>query len=111
MYKRQVQDALDKAGVARAKSTDANSMIYMSKANQLYRLTDDEVRGMKAKLLFVPASSDLIFPPALSERAAARYRAQGGVAEVAVIDGDGGHLDGVLAIAKQGEAIRAFLAR
>lgn len=52
-----------------------------------------------------------LFPPALSERAAARYRAQGGIADVAVIDGDGCHLDGVLAIAKQGEAIRAFLAR
>ena len=106
-----VQDALDKAGVARAKTTDANSMIYMSKANQLYRLTDDEVRGMKAKILFVPGKTDMIFPPELSERAAARYRAQGGVAEVAVIDGDGGHLDGVLVVAKQGEAIRAFLAR
>ena len=53
----------------------------------------------------------MIFPPELSERAAARYRAQGGVAEVAVIDGDGGHLDGVLAVAKQGEAIRAFLGK
>jgi len=106
-----VQDALDKAGVARAKTTDANSMIYMSKANQLYRLTDDEIKGMKAKILFVPGRTDMIFPPELSERAAARYRAQGGVAEVAVIDGDGGHLDGVLAVAKQGEAIRAFLAK
>jgi hypothetical protein len=28
-----------------------------------------------------------------------------------VIDGEGGHLDGVFNVAKQGEAIRAFLAR
>jgi len=69
------------------------------------------VKGMKAKILFVPASSDEIFPPELSKRAADRYRAQGGTAEVAVIDGDGGHLDGVLNVAKQGEAIRAFLAK
>ena len=66
---------------------------------------------MKAKILFVPASSDLIFPPELSRRAAERYRAQGGVADVVVIEGDGGHLDGVLAVARQGEAIRAFLAK
>ena len=66
---------------------------------------------MKAKILFVPAASDLIFPPELSRRAAERYRAQGGVAEVVVIEGDGGHLDGVLNVAKQGEAIRAFLAK
>ena len=106
-----IEDTLNKTGAARAKTTDGNSMIYMSKANQLYRLTDDEVKGIKAKILFVPAASDEIFPPELSRRAAERFKAQGGVAEVAVIEGDGGHLDGVLNVAKQGEAIRAFLAR
>ncbi|HEY6006013.1 MAG TPA: homoserine O-acetyltransferase [Anaeromyxobacter sp.] len=105
-----IEDALEKAGVARAKSTDANSLLYMAKANQLYNLGDD-VKRMKARILFVPSRSDMIFPPELSQRAAERYRAQGGVAEVAVIDGDGGHLDGVFNVAKQGEAIRAFLAR
>ncbi len=105
-----IEDALAKAGAVRSKSVDANSMIYMAKANQLYNLGDD-VKKMKAKILFVPASSDLIFPPEMSKRAAERYKAQGGVAEVAVIEGDGGHLDGVLSIAKQGEAIRAFLAK
>ena len=69
------------------------------------------MKNIKAKILFVPVSSDAIFPPELSRRAAERYKAQGGVAEVAVIEGDGGHLDGVLNVAKQGEAIRAFLAR
>lgn len=106
-----IEDALAKAGVARAKAVDANSMIYTSKANQLYHLSDDEVKGMKAKILFVPASSDLVFPPELAKRAAERYRAQGGTADVFVIEGDGGHLDGLLAIAKAGEAIRAFLGR
>jgi len=106
-----VEDTIAKAGVARAKSVDADSMLYTAKANQLYRLTDDEISKMKAKILFVPARSDLIFPPEMSQRAAERYRAQGGVAEVVVIDGDGGHLEGVFNVAKQGDAIRAFLAR
>ena len=106
-----IEDTIGKAGQARAKTTDANSFIYTSKANQLYRLTDDEVKGIKAKILFVPASSDGIFPPELSQRAAARFKAQGGTAEVAIIEGDGGHLDGVFNVAKQGEAIRAFLAK
>ena len=69
------------------------------------------MKGIKAKILFLPAASDEIFPPELSKRAAERFKAQGGVAEVAVIEGDGGHLDGVLNVAKQGEAIRAFLTR
>jgi homoserine O-acetyltransferase len=106
-----VEDTIAKAGVARAKSVDADSMLYTAKANQLYRLTEDEISKMKAKILFVPARSDLIFPPEMSQRAAERYRAQGGVAEVVVIDGDGGHLEGVFNVAKQGDAIRAFLAR
>jgi homoserine O-acetyltransferase len=105
-----VEDTLDKAGATRAKSVDANSMIYMAKANQLYNL-GDAVKNIKAKILFVPASSDNVFPPEMSKRAAEKYRAQGGIAEVAVIEGDGGHLDGVFNVAKQGEAIRAFLAK
>ena len=106
-----IEDTLAKAGVARAKTVDANSMLYTAKANQLYRLTDEEIKRMKAKLLLVPASSDMLFPPEFAKRAAERYRAQGGVAEVFVIEGDGGHLDGLLAISKAGEAIRAFLAK
>lgn len=106
-----IEDVLEKAGIARAETTDANSIIYMSKANLLYRLTDDEVKGIKAKLLFVPAKSDLIFPPELSRRAAERFRALGGSAEVFEIEGNGGHLDGVLAADRAGAAIRAFLAQ
>ena len=105
-----IEDALNKVGAARTSTTDANSMIYMAKANQLYNLGDD-VKKIKARILFVPAKSDLIFPPELSQKAAEHYKAQGGVAELAIIEGDGGHLDGVLNVAKQGEAIRAFLAR
>jgi len=105
-----IEDALNKAGTARAATVDANSLIYTAKANQLYNLGDD-VKRIKAKILFVPAESDLIFPPELSMRAAERFKAQGGAAEVAVIEGDGGHLDGVLNVARQGDAIRAFLSR
>jgi homoserine O-acetyltransferase/O-succinyltransferase len=105
-----IEEALDKAGKARGGTTDADSMIYTAKANQLYNLGSD-VAKIKAKILFVPAQSDLIFPPALAMQAAARYKAQGGTAEVAVIEGDGGHLDGVLNVARQGEAIRSFLAK
>jgi homoserine O-acetyltransferase len=105
-----IEDALMKAGLGRARTADANSMLYTSKANQLYQLTDDEVKAMKAAILFVPAKSDMIFPPVLSDRAAARFRALVKVADVAVIDGDGGLLDGVFAVAKQGDAIKGFLA-
>jgi len=105
----QVQAALDAAGAARAAVVDANHMLYTSKANQLYRLTDEEVRGITAKILFVPAASDLVFPPVFSERALERFRARGGRGELFVIEGGGGHLDGVFEIAQAAEAIRRFL--
>jgi homoserine O-acetyltransferase len=105
-----IEDALNKAGATRAASVDANSLIYTAKANQLYNLGDD-AKKIKARILFVPAQSDLIFPPELSLRAAERFKAQGGTADVAIIEGDGGHLDGLLNVAKQGEAIRAFLSK
>jgi len=105
-----IEDALNKAGATRAASVDANSLIYTAKANQLFNLGDD-AKKIRAKILFVPAQSDLIFPPELSLRAAERFKAQGGMAEVAIIEGDGGHLDGLLNVAKQGEAIRAFLSK
>lgn len=105
-----IEDGLTKAGIARAASTDANHFLYMAKANQLYSV-EAELPAMRARILFVPAQSDLVFPPEFSRQAAARYRALGQSAEVVEIEGDGGHLDGVLAIARAGEAIRAFLAR
>jgi homoserine O-acetyltransferase len=105
-----IEDTLQKAGVARAKTTDANNKIYMAKANQLYNV-EGEVGRIKAKILFVPAASDLIFPPEFSKKAAEKFIAQGGKAEVFVIEGEGGHLDGVLNVAKAGEAIRGFMAR
>jgi homoserine O-acetyltransferase len=105
----QVEAALNKAGLARAGVVDANHMLYMSKANQLYRLTDAEVAGIKAKILFVPASSDVIFPPQLSVRALERFRAQAGRGELFTLQGDGGHLDGLFEIGQAAETIRTFI--
>jgi len=103
-----IQAGLNASGQARAKSTDANSVIYASKAYQLYNLGDD-VRRIKAKVLLVPAKTDLIFPPELSRRAMERLRAQGSAVEMFEIEGSSGHLDGIFSIGKAAEAIRTFL--
>ncbi len=103
-----IQAGLNASAQARAKTTDANSVIYASKAYQLYNLGDD-VKRIKAKVLFVPARTDLIFPPELSRRAMERLRAQGNHVELFEIDGTSGHLDGIFSIGKAADAIRAFL--
>ena len=104
----QIEDVLQKTAVARARTTDANNKIYMAKANQLYNV-ENEVGNIKAKILFVPASSDLVFPPEFARKAAEKFRAQGGTAEVFVLEGDRGHLDGVVGITKAADAIRNFM--
>jgi homoserine O-acetyltransferase len=105
-----IEDSLYKTGLARAAATDAAHFVWMAKANQLYNL-DKEINRIKAKVLFVPAKTDLIFPPELSRKAAEKLKAQGNYTEVFEIDGTNGHLDGVLSIGKAADAIRAFLTK
>jgi homoserine O-acetyltransferase len=62
-------------------------------------------------VLFLPAKTDLIFPPELSRGWAEKLRAQGNYVELYEIEGTNGHLDGLLSIAKVGEQIRAFLTK
>jgi len=102
-----IEDALDKAGAGRATASDANSFLYLVRANQLYQV--DGVSRIKAKVLSIPAKSDLLLFPDYAKKMVATLKAQGNRVEEFEIDGDGGHLDGVLLIAKAGDAIRAFL--
>jgi len=103
-----IQQAMQQNSRAIAHLIDGNHMIYTAKANQLYNL-EEHVGSIKARILFVPAATDLVFPPQFAQGAAARFKAQGGNAEVFVIEGDGGHLEGLLGIAKAEAAIRRFI--
>jgi homoserine O-acetyltransferase len=104
-----VVDVLNATGASRATGIDGNSMFYMSRAAALYRLTDADISGIRARVLFIPATSDLVFPPEYSARALGRLRALGGRGDLVLIEGDGGHLDGVFEIARVAPAIRRFL--
>jgi len=105
-----IESALEAGARARAKVADGNSIIYMSKANQLYRLSDEEVKGIKAKILFIPSYSDLVFPPKLSMEALQRFKKQGGQGMLYLLQGPGGHLEGVLNLDKAAGVISRFLA-
>jgi len=103
-----IEDSLYKTGLARAGATDAAHFVWMAKANQLYNLEKEQSR-IRAKVLFLPAKTDLIFPPELSRKAAERLRAQGNHVELYEIDGTSGHLDGLFSIGKVADRIKAFL--
>lgn len=114
--KYKVQDVLDKAGAARAPTADANSFLYLVRANQLYRVgqgatLEEGAAKIKARVLAIPASSDRLLFPEYTTTMLDTLKKQGVTTELFVIQGDGGHLDGVLDIAKAGDAIRAFLAK
>lgn len=110
-----VEDAIDKAAAARARSADANSFLYLAKANLFVvghkGTLEDGLKGVRAKALVIPATSDLLLFPEYSRQAVELLKQDGKTVEYAEIPGDGGHLDGVLAVAKQGSAIREFLRR
>jgi homoserine O-acetyltransferase len=110
----QVQSVLDNAGEARAKVSDANHLLYLVKANQLFvaggASLEDAARRIKAPVLMISQPKDLVFPPAMIERTA-RVLAAGGVdVRQHHIQGSRGHLDGVASMKQAEEVIRRFLA-
>ena len=105
-----IEDSLYKTGQARAGATDAAHLVWMAKANQLYNLEKEQSR-IRAKVLFLPAKTDMIFPPELSRRWAERLKAQGNYVELYEIDGTSGHLDGLFSIGKVADRIKDFLAK
>ena len=106
--KLKVQAATDAGASARAAGADANSLLYLAKANQV--APADPAR-IKVPTLLVSSPTDLVFPPAWIDRTAAAIAANGTVVERATITGPNGHLNGVLHAAQAGPAIAAFLAR
>jgi homoserine O-acetyltransferase/O-succinyltransferase len=103
-----IEDALTKSGRARAGATDAGHFVWMAKANALYNIDKDAGR-IQAKVLFLPATTDLLFPPEFSRKAADKLRAQGRHVELYEIEGTNGHLDGLFSIGKVADRIKAFI--
>jgi homoserine O-acetyltransferase/O-succinyltransferase len=113
--KYQIQQVLDNAGAARAKAVDANTFLYLCKANELFIIghgasLEEGLGKIKAKALFLPAKGDLLLHPDYAHKAADILKKQGKQAEVVEIEGDRGHLDGLFSITKVAEPLRKFLA-
>ena len=110
-----IETQIEKVARERAAQTDANSYLYLSKANALYRAgigcgtLDDALRRIQAKVLLIPCSSDVFLPPYQSERLLTVLK-QGGVRVSSFeLESDGGHLAGLLEIHKVAKVLREFL--
>ncbi|MCC5854736.1 MAG: homoserine O-acetyltransferase [Idiomarina sp.] len=110
----QVVNALRNAATARAQYADANHILYLVRANQLFLagFQDDLATGlaaMQAKSLFLPATNDLLLQPYMAKRVHELLLEQGKSSVYQEITGPWGHLDGVVSITEKAERIREFL--
>ncbi len=99
---------LDEAGALRAQTCDANAVLRIARANQLFSIEDRKDR-IRARFLMIPSATDLLMTPQMSARGATELRRLGRQVDVFTIEGDGGHLDGLNLIGQASEAIRAFI--
>ncbi|MFH5924856.1 E22 family MetX-like putative esterase [Roseomonas xinghualingensis] len=108
-----VERFLDEAAMARAKTSDANAFLYLTRANQLflseYPDTATALSHSQARWLVVPAPGDHIFPIAYNRDLAEALRKAGRPVRVVELEGDLGHLEGVSSMAKADAEIRAFM--
>lgn len=105
---------LRQTAAARASLQDANHILYLVRASQLWRvgMADNWPQALakiSAKTLFLPASGDLLLTPDMSRHSQQQLQQAGNPAQLTEIPGQWGHLDGLLNIASVGDKISAFL--
>ena len=99
---------LDGIARARAETLDANSFLYMVRAYKLYDVRS-RLHESRARYLFIPSATDMVFPPHLSATAVEDLQAAGLDAELSMLNVSGGHLDGLMQIDRAAAGIRQFL--
>ena len=113
----EVVRAMDAAAEERARLSDANHLLYMARANQLYlheyASTEAALAGSRARWLVVPSPTDHVWLPSYSQELVAILRRQGLGVEMAELTGPFGHLNGLLPAALEAIApkVAAFLSR
>ncbi|WP_438862662.1 E22 family MetX-like putative esterase [Neptunicella sp.] len=111
----QVVNWLKGAAQARAKIMDANHLLYLVRANQLFVAGHHDklqqaMKRVKAKCLLLPSDNDLLLMPYMAKELQQALIAAGKSAKLAEISGPMGHLNGVTGISQQRATIAAFLA-
>jgi homoserine O-acetyltransferase len=109
-----IEKWLDDAAMARAKTSDANSFLYMVRANQLF-LNDypnlaAAMEGATKRWLVIPSPTDRVFVQDGAREFIEVLRKAGKSVATAEVVGPLGHLNGVVGMAPLGDRIRAFLA-
>jgi homoserine O-acetyltransferase len=109
-----VEAVLDAAGMARAKTSDANHFLYLAKANQIFLMGGaaslaEAVKKVKAPTLLITSPKDLIFHDTGVKAMAEALKGAGVPLEQVLLQGNRGHLDGVLSMKQAEGAIKTFV--
>jgi len=110
-----VEDGLFKGGLARAKTADANSMLYLNKAcalfdiGQEYGSFEEAVKKVQAKVLMIGADTDLLFPPHQIKESVEVFKKMGKNPSYFELKSNFGHLGGILNITQASDAIAKIL--
>jgi len=99
---------------SRAASMDANHLLYLVRANQLFitgmgSSLQEGLDKIDAKVLLLPAANDLLLMPYHAEKIHAGLKDSKKQSELHYLLGDLGHLEGVSGIASHANTIKAFL--
>ena len=105
---------LESRARARASEMDANHLLYLVRACQLFVAghqgsLQQGIKAIEAKTLFLPASSDLLLMPYLAEEAHAAMVTANKDSEYVELTGELGHLEGVLDVQEQQQKLKTFL--
>jgi homoserine O-acetyltransferase len=110
-----VDAALYKGALGRLANADANSMLYLNKANALFDLGqgfksyEDAVKSIKAKVLMIGADTDILFPVSQIKSHVDVFRKAGKDVSYFEIKSGFGHNGGVLSISQASTIITEFM--
>ncbi len=109
-----VVNQLNAAAEARTAFADANHLLYLVRANQLFMagFAEDLATGLSpvlAKTLFLPSGNDLLLQPYLAQEAFNTLQGLGKETYYEEIEGPWGHLNGVYMLEQKAAVIKEFL--
>lgn len=98
----------------RAKLFDANHLLYLARASQLFvaghgNNLSEGLTKIKAKSLFLPSANDLLLMPYLSEDTHQQLIELGKDSQLMTLSGNSGHLNGVVNILQKAQKIKDFI--
>lgn len=109
-----IEQTLDEIAAARAETSDANHLLYLVQANQAFMTghgdsLEEGLAAIDAPTLMLYSESDLVFAPEGVRHTAELIESDGTEVTLETLEGDRGHLNGVLFIDQASDTLRAFL--